>query len=601
MKSFFEWFKASTKVKRWIMLILIGMVCVCYSISEILVTTEMNFSMLGRIAALFVFGVLLISISIVFIQKRNLELIIEANDNNEITKQDARVNIKSLIFNKKVYENGPKIVVLGGGPGLNTILRGLKKYTNNLTAIVTVSSYGKRPTISREMLDFLPTEDIKDCIVAMSDREDLMSDLMKLNFSNTETLHGLNFGDIYLYAMDELYGNISESIRKSTEVLNITGKVMPVTLDEIEINAELNDGTIIKEKDRIPQIVHSRAETINRIFITPTNCKAAPGVIEALEEAEAIIVAPGSLYTNVLPNLLVKNIAKTIYESKALKFYLSNIMTERGQTDAFTLSKHLKVIKEHVGMNLFDYCLVDTGEIVPEYIRKYNNEGREIVEADVNNIEGVKVIERNMSKIIDGHIRHDPDVVAQIIIDFICNELKYHDQHQSTEYLLLQSVLKEQRKKQAKKEKLIAKGKLPKEEAHIKKTSKYREKYNERIESVRKADKKNRNIARDKKENLISRAERIAKMNYTDKKQKQPSKHSMDKKDIRQNYEQHQSQQASSQQFNMQNNQNDNNKKVAKHEQKRINQDLINQINILNKRRMEMQNALEAKDKKRKK
>ena len=506
MKSFFEWFKASTKVKRWIFLIIVGIVLTCYGFTKILVQQEISFGELGETIAIFVCGFALIVTSIVFIQKRNLEIIIEANDDTSEKGKKAKVNIKSLIFNKKVYEDGPKIVIIGGGQGLNTVIEGFKKYTNNITSIVTMSDYGNVPTASRRALDSLPLKDIKDSIIAMSDKEELMRKLMNLNFQN-ERLRGLNFGDIYLTAMNEIYSNISEAILKSTEVLNITGRVMPITLDEITICAELGDGTTITQKDRIPEVVSERIESINRIYISPSNCKPSPGVLEAIEEAEAIIIGPGSLYTNVLPNLLVKNVSKAIKDnSKAIKFYISNIMTEPGQTDNYALSDHLKAIDEHVGIDLIDYCLVDTGEIIPEYIRKYNKEGADVVEFDSKKTGeyNVKILKRNMSCIKENKIRHNSDIIASTIIEMICNELRFQDMQNDTEYLLLNSILKEQKKiqekeaKRAKKRKNIKVDNNSAKSHASRKPSKFKEKYKDRVESIQNVDAKiaeNRRIA----------------------------------------------------------------------------------------------------------
>ena len=509
MKSFLDWVKASTKVKRWIFLILLGVMAICYAIAEILVTEEMEFSNLAKIIAIFVFGFVTIAISIVFIQKRTLELIIEANDVDE-KSQKAKVNIKSLIFNKKVYEDGPKIVVIGGGDGLNAVLAGLKKYTNNLTAIVTMSDYSENKTVSKEVLNLLPVDDIKNSIIAMSDRDDLMSKLMNLDFGENSALNGLNFGDIYLSAMNEISGNISEAIRKSTEVLNITGKVLPVTLDKITIAADFSDGSHVTTRKDFIEAVNTRIVEIDRVFIAPSNCRPAPGVLEAIREAEAIVIAPGSLYTSVLPTLLVKNVVNEIRESKALKIFVSNIMTEPGQTDDFSLSDHLKVIKEHIGVDLFDVCLVDNGEVVPEYVRKYNKDGAELVEIDEKKIPGVRVVEKKLSTIVDGKIRHNPQVVAMTIVEFICNELKFQDEHHGTEYLLLQSVLKEQRKIQAKKERDEARGKLTvvvKNNKLKTKQSKFKEKYNDRFASIKTAD-ITRNERR-RKEGLAPREESL--------------------------------------------------------------------------------------------
>ena len=503
MKSFMEWFKASTKVKRWILLILVGVALTCYAFTKILVSEEITFFELGKTILIFVLGFMAIVISVVFIQKRSLEIIIEANNTSTEKGKQAQLNIKSLIFNKKVYEEGPKVVVIGGGTGLNIVLEGFKKYTNNITAIVTMSDYGNVPTASRKALDTLPLKDFKDSIIAMSVKEDIMRKLMYFNFQN-ERLRGLNFGDIYLTAMNEIYNNISEAILKSTEVLNITGRVMPVTLDELTICAELSDGTTVKQKDRIPQIVAEKVESINRVYISPSNCRPSPGVLDAIEDADVIIIGPGSLYTNVLPNLLVKNVSRAIRDSKAMKFYISNIMTEPGQTDNYTLSDHLKAINEHVGTDIIDYCLADTGEVVPEYIRKYNKDGSDLVEIDSKKINeyNVRVIQRNMSCIKNERIRHKSDVIASTIIEMICNDLKFHDMQNNTEYLLLQSVLKDQKKlilkEEKRKKKLLESGKLPKKETDIKRNSKFKEKYRDRVESIQNTEakiKENRRIA----------------------------------------------------------------------------------------------------------
>ena len=506
MKSFLEWFKASTKVKRWILLIIVGVVLTCYGIAKILVSEEITFFELGKTIVIFVLGFIAIVTSVVFIQKRSLEIIIEANNVSTETGKKAQSNMKSLIFNRRVYEEGPKVVIIGGGQGLNTVIQGFKKYTNNITAIVTMSDYGKTSTESRRALDTLPLKDIKDAIIAMSDKEDIMRNLMNLNFRN-ERLRGLNFGDIYLTAMNEIYSNISEAILKSTEVLNISGSVIPVTLDEITICAELADGTTIKQKDRIPEVVAANHEKINRIYVTPSNCRPSPGVIESIEDADIIIIGPGSLYTNVLPNLLVRNIAKAIKDSKATKYYISNIMTEPGQTDNYTLSEHIKAIQEHVGNGIIDYCLADTGEVIPEYIRKYNKEGSDIVEIDNKQLNGynVKVIQRNMSCVKNGKIRHNPDLIASTIIEMICNDLKFHDMQNDTEYLLLKSVLKQQKKIQQQQEKRLVNvsknklGFLNKFQKPVEnEKSKFKEKYKDRVESIQNTEAKiaeNRKIA----------------------------------------------------------------------------------------------------------
>ena len=258
-------------------------------------------------------------------------------------------------------------------------------------------------------------------------------------------LKSLDFGDIYLLAMKELYGDFTTSIEKTKNVLNMSGKVLPVTLDAIDICAELEDGTIIKDRREIPQAVTSKVSKISRIFISPTNCTAAPGVIETIQKADAIIIGPGSLYTNVIPNLLVKGVAKAIKENKGFKIYISNIMTEPGQTDNYTLSQHIKAIHEHAGKGVIDYCIYDTGEIVPEFIRRYNKEGSDIVEQDVAKAkeQGIKMLQRNLSYIDGEFIRHNPDAIASSIIELVCEDMKFRDMQNDAQYLMLNSRLKD--------------------------------------------------------------------------------------------------------------------------------------------------------------
>ena len=316
-------------------------------------------------------------------------------------------------------------------------------------------------------------------------------------------------------------------------MLNITGKVIPVTLDEITICAELNDGTVIEQKDRIPEVVTQKVESINRIFISPSNCQPAPGVLEAIESAEAIILGPGSLYTNVIPNLLVKNVSKAIKESKAIKLYVSNIMTEEGQTDNYTLADHVKAIQAHAGKGVFDLVLADTEEVMPEFVRIYNRAGSEIVEANISDTTnlGVKVIERNMSCVKNDKIRHNPDIIASTIMDLICNELKFEDKQNETEYLLINSVLKEQKKLQKKraKEALRRKGNVKKEVPQVKKgkKSKFATKYKDRVQSIQTSNEitaENRRVADEENRRQQEELERQQNNNNQEKRQDKKQK-----------------------------------------------------------------------------
>ena len=493
MKGFMHWFKSSNKMKRWMFLILVGILLACYGLAEILVMKEISFQEVGKVIVIFVLGFIAIVLGLIFLNKRTLEVLIESTDERMENKKN--VNIKSLIFNKTIYDKGPNIVVIGGGTGLNTVLTGLKNYTNNLTAIVAVSDYGEAISNSRKELEMLPLGDIKDSIVSLASKEEQIEKLMNYEFK-TGKLKGLNFSDIYFSAMKNITGNFEDSIIKSNEIFNMVGKVMPVTLDEMKIVAELANGYIVEEKSRIPEVVSDKITKINRIMLNPSNCRPAPGVVEAIKNADCIIIGPGSLYTNVIPNLLVNGVAKAIKESTAIKVYVSNIMTEPGQTDNYSVTDHINAIIEHCGTGIIDYCIYDTGEIIPEFIKKYNLEGQDLVEQDVDKIKGIKFLQRNLSMISNDLIRHDPSLVAASIIELICDDLKYQDKQNDPQYLMLNTKLREEKrinkikKKMAKKEQLKAQGKLAKREKDWKGKSKFSNKYSERIKSIREADKK---------------------------------------------------------------------------------------------------------------
>lgn len=508
MKDFFKWFKSGTKIKRWIFLIIVGIVLVCYGINKALIIPEViGFKELAINVLLFVFGFTFTIVGIVCIQRRTLEMMVEATD----TRKDESANkVNSLIFNRKVYNQGPKVVVIGGGAGLNTVLKGLKNYTDNITAIVTISDYGETGNKSRRDLGTLPLDDIKESLIALATNEQEMSCLLNLELNNRK-LEGLKFADIYLTAMKEAVGDFARSVEESCKILNMTGRVLPVTLDQIKICAELEDGTVVESKDKIPEMVSKKVSKISRIYISPTNIRVAPGVIEAIKEADAIVLGPGSLYTNVIPNLLVKGVSKAIKESKAFKIYVSNIMTEPGQTYNYSLTDHIRAIKRHMGEGMIDYCIYDTGEVMPEYIRKYNMQGSELVEQDIQRAknEGIKLIKRDLATVENGHIRHNPDAIAGAIIELVCEDLKFKDKQNDPEYLILSQKLKykkinPKKKNKWKKQKLNKDGK-----------SKFYSKYENRIMSIRESDEKlKRKIMNEKRSNqILEKVSNIKKYN----------------------------------------------------------------------------------------
>lgn len=497
MNGFLQWFKASSKMKRWMLLIVVGIILACYGIAQILVydVVDATFTAIGKIVITFVIGFTCIVLGLVFLNKRTLEVLVESTDERMANRKN--VNVKSLIFNKTVYDEGPNVVVIGGGSGLNTVLSGIKNYTKNITAIVTVSDYGEEISNSRRELRTLPVGDIKDSMIALNVNDGEMQKLFNHNFKSGK-LNGLSFADIYFLAMQEINKDFSDAILKSNEILNIVGKVLPVTLDEMHISAELSNGYVVNEKSRIAEVVTDKFAKINRVYITPSNCKAAPGVLDAIRNADSIIIGPGSLYTNVIPNLLVNGVARAIKESKAIKIYVSNIMTEQGQTDDYSVADHINAIIEHCGEGLIDYCIYDTGEVIPEYIKMYNREGSDLVEQNITNVKskGIKFIHKNISMISDDRIRHDASLVASSVIELICNDLKYQDKQNDPQYMLLNSKLQSDKRinkiktRQEKEKKRKEKNPSAQAKKQKGRKSKFSSKYQERIQSIKEADRK---------------------------------------------------------------------------------------------------------------
>ncbi len=456
MKSFLGWLKNSTKIKRWIFLMLVGMILACYGFAQVLVLERLEIFDIVKIIITFAAGLTAFIVGLIYIQKRTLELAVLKDSKSMDELSDSK-------------DQGPKIVVIGGGIGLNRVLTGLKNYTNNLTAIVTLSNYGNK--ITRNV-----TDDIKNSIIALSRDSQEMAKLLY------KKVDGINFGDLYLETMRKTHKDFSEGVERSNSVLSMIGKVLPATLDEMHICVELEDGTVIEEKEKIAEITTNKVTKINRVYINPTNCRTAPGIINAIKEADAIIIGPGSLYTSVIPNLLIKNVAKTIRESKAYKIYVSNIMTECGHTDDYSLSEHIKAITEHAGNNIIDYCITDNGDIIPEILRKYNKAGESLIEIDKQNIKGINVIKADVSCIEGEYIRHDPELLAKQIIELIVNDMSFKDKKNDEQYVLLNAKLKEAKTKPRKKKKLNI---FKKDKNQIKSKSKFSSKYKDRIVSIR--------------------------------------------------------------------------------------------------------------------
>lgn len=539
-RGIFFWFKDRAKMKRWMMLILIGVVFASFGMaSMILATDAITFAYAAKIIIYFVIGFTCIVLGLIFLNKRTMELFIEATDKRSIG--DKKVNVNSLIFNRNIYDEGPNIVVIGGGSGLNTMVAGLKRYTSNITAIVTVSSYGENLTKDNDKMRYLQLEDIKNGIAASALSEDSkMQELFNYRFEDGE-LKGKAFSDIYFEAMSDISNGVAEAVKNSNDIFKIYGEVLPVTEQKMKICAELDNGYVIEDKSKIASVVYDKLTKINRVYLSPSNCKPTKGVIEAIQNADSIIIGPGSLYTNIIPNLLVNGIAKAIKESKAQKVYVCNIMTEPGLTDNYSVSDHINAITEHCGERLIDYCLYDTGEVIPEFIKKYNRDGADLVEQDLSEVKEkrIKFVKENLSVIVDGCVRHNASLIADFTIQMICDDLKYMDKQNDPEYLMMNTKLKADKEINRKKRKALKKKDTEKKESNEKRSkSKFANKYSERIESIRSSDKKseerkkkqsNKTVKTDKPEEKLEMAKEVKTENIKIKNYEQIRKEMIEK------------------------------------------------------------------------
>ena len=313
--------------------------------------------------------------------------------------------------------NEVKVVVIGGGTGLSTMLRGLKKYTSHITAIVTVGDDGGGSGKIREDLGMLPPGDIRNCILALADTEPLMEDLLQYRFTEG-SLKGQCFGNLFLAAMAGISENFEDAVQKMSSVLAVKGKVLPVTLDDMKLVAELENGEIIEGESKIPSEVIVRKTSIKKLAIKPIDAKPLEEAIKSINGADVIIMGPGSLYTSIIPNLLVKGIPEAICKSPAKKVYISNVMTQPGETDGFKVSNHLKVLMDYGVAENIDYVIANNGIIPPDIKEKYGKENAELVVLDYENINNlnVKIIEADLIKITKRYVKHNAEKLAELIM-----------------------------------------------------------------------------------------------------------------------------------------------------------------------------------------
>ena len=313
-----------------------------------------------------------------------------------------------------------KVVTIGGGTGLSVLLRGLKKYPLEITAVVTVADDGGSSGKIRSDMNIPSPGDIRNVIAALSDVEPYLEKMFQYRFDSGE-VKGHPVGNLMIAAMTDIHGDFSTAVKVMSRILNVRGTVLPTTNDIATLNAVLSDGEIIRGESSITKA----GGVIDHVYITPSRVKPNEDVLKAIEEADYIIMGPGSLYTSIIPNLVISNVAEKIRESNAKKIYVCNVMTQHGETDNYSVCDHILAINKHVEENIFDLVIANSREFDDSILSKYHKEKQEPVKIDQEKIKelGIKLIKNNDVGIVDNNtIRHNADKVSELIYDYIIDD-----------------------------------------------------------------------------------------------------------------------------------------------------------------------------------
>ena len=410
--KFIDWLRPGLKVKRWILMGALGLTVFVLGISRVLLRGIGDGLSLLYLYFMFL-GIIMMYLAIRLGLKSLMNLISGTNSSS------SNESLTNLLYEQRLLTRGPRIVAIGGGTGLSTMLRGLKDYTSNITAIVTVADDGGGSGVLRETLGILPPGDIRNCVLALAHTEPVMEELLQYRFKDGD-LKGQSFGNLFIAAMNGISVNFEEAIKKMSDVLAVVGKVYPVTLDNVRLHAELENGKIVKGESHIPEAAEEEHSKIKKVFLEPNGAKPLEDALFEIDSADCIIMGPGSLYTSILPNLVIKEVAERVARSKALKIYISNIMTQPGETDGFKLSDHIMAIERHCGSNMIDFVVANDGTIPEPFYSKYKSDGQEIVQIDKENLpRHMEVVSDNFVLINKGHLRHNTKKLASSIMGLV--------------------------------------------------------------------------------------------------------------------------------------------------------------------------------------
>ncbi len=426
--SLLKWLIPGMRVKRWLVLVPIGLAPVIMGVAVLAGLQTVDYlDKMGAFVQRFLhlpltlpsvyipLGLGLIALGLFLI------LVALVGVNRSIVFAIAPEHLSELpdaVHRGRALSQGAKIVVVGGGTGLSTLLRGLKKYSSNLTAVVTMTDDGgSSGLLQRQMTSgILPPGDIRNCLVALADAEPLMQQLFQYRFSTRDEADGLSghsFGNLFLAAMTEVTGDFEKAVKETSDILAIRGRVLPSTTESVVLVGEMADG---REVTGESAIAHD-ASAITKIKLCPDAPRPLPEALQAIREADVIVLGPGSVFTSVVPNLLVKEIAQAVAGSRAMKIYICNVMTQPGETDSYTAADHVRAVEEHAGRRVFDYVLVNSERPSDDALSRYENIGAQFVSPDLDEIVkmGYKAVKGSFIS-PSTLVRHDPDKLARAVL-----------------------------------------------------------------------------------------------------------------------------------------------------------------------------------------
>jgi uncharacterized cofD-like protein len=420
--QWFKWLAPGLLVKRWLLISAAGIVLIALGSAiwtkqtPIYYLTQLMASLLEAITNILpssVSGPLAIAIGLLLVfwgQTRSLSAI------TDVLMPEGDEELIDVLMTHRRLHRGPKIVVLGGGTGLSTLLRGLKAYSANITAIVTVADDGGSSGRLRREIGVLPPGDIRNCLAALADEEKLLTELFQYRFQAGDGLVGHSFGNLFLTAMSEVTGDLEQAIAASSKVLAVRGQVLPATLSDVRLWAELTDGRRIEGESSITEA----GGAIAHFGCTPACPPALPRALQAIEEADYIIIGPGSLYTSIIPNLLVPEIVEAIAKQQVPRIYVCNIMTQFGETQGYAVSDHISAIDRACGQKLFDAVLVQKKTPSAQSLIRYAQENSHPVFLDREAVVqlGRRIVIANVmaESALTGQVRHDSDQLAKILL-----------------------------------------------------------------------------------------------------------------------------------------------------------------------------------------